>query len=218
MTDVYIVREEGHCLLHCDYSKDCHPDQEDGSSAFLITGLVSAIFMTMKQIGKEAIRTMRLGEKNFLYETSKGLIYILGTQSTLPETLGREILSKIKLAFEEQYGAIFRSDLVDLTIFEDFRPQIDTILEELSHRLDKQPSNKEKIATIQQYLSDMLGSAGEKMIQDHFFQQGQPRNIETKQDFEPLFSALLEDLSAFMDGGQAQQLIDELTALFSEEI
>jgi hypothetical protein len=173
--------------------------------------------MTTKQIGKEQIRTMRMGEKIFLYETSEQVIYILGTQQTLPETVGREILSRIKTSFLEHYGAILRSDLIDLDIFADFRTQVDAILAEISHGLDKPPSSEEKIALIQEYLSDMLGSAGDKMIQEHFFQKGRSKSIETEEDLERLFSALLDDLSAIMDKDQAHQLIRELHSLVSEE-
>ncbi|MHA2271621.1 MAG: hypothetical protein ACXACI_07145 [Candidatus Hodarchaeales archaeon] len=217
ITNVYIVRHEGHCLLHCDYSDKQRIDQDDQSADFLITGIISAIFMTTKQIGKEQIRTMRMGEKIFLYETSEQVIYILGTQQTLPETVGREILSRIKTSFLEHYGAILRSDLIDLDIFADFRTQVDAILAEISHGLDKPPSSEEKIALIQEYLSDMLGSAGDKMIQEHFFQKGRSKSIETEEDLERLFSALLDDLSAIMDKDQAHQLIRELHSLVSEE-
>lgn len=211
------MRQEGHCLLHCDYSDKQHINQDDQSADFLITGIISAIFMTTKRIGKEQIRTMRMGEKTFLYETSEQVIYILGTQKTLPETVGREILSRIKTSFLEKFGPILRSDLIDLDIFTGFRTQVDAILAEISHRLDKPPSSEEKITLIQEYLSDMLGSAGEEMIRDHLFPKGRPRSIETKQDFRSLFSALLEDLSVYMDKDQAQQLIKELNSLVLEE-
>ncbi|MHA2271620.1 MAG: hypothetical protein ACXACI_07140 [Candidatus Hodarchaeales archaeon] len=215
ITDVYVVNTAGISLFHRDYTGPQPVNKATGEDDQLLTGLISAIFMLAKQMGRENIRSMTMGEQNFFYEVSGELIYILGVQSDFPEVVAQEILSKVKNTFLNYYSTLSRAQAMDSDSYEELGAPFDAILEQArapsAHR-----SAADKIEEMQTFLEDIMGSAGPELLQTHL-KTKKFRKLETKEDWENLLSAFLTDLSVIMDEGQAQQLIEELKGMVLNE-
>lgn len=215
ISDAYVVNMAGISLFHRDYTGSQPVNKASSEDDQLLTGLISAIFLLAKQMGKENIRSMSMGEQNFFYGVSGELIFILGVHSDFPEPVAQEILSKIKKNFLDFYSTLSKVNAMDSDSYETLGPSIDAILDQ-ARVSPAGRSSAETITEIQEFLNDILGSAGTEMLQIHL-KSKKFRDIETTEDWGNLFSALLIDLSVIMDGGQAQELIEELRHIVFKE-
>ena len=120
---VWIIHKDGKCLLFREYAK-LNIDEQ------LFSGFLVAILAFSKEISNRQLKSLNLEDLTLYYKhnQSNKLIFVIAADSKEREPRVREKIDRIEEKFMLKYGEILPEWTGDISIFNNFEPELDSIL------------------------------------------------------------------------------------------
>ena len=120
---VWIIHKDGKCLLFREYAK-LNIDEQ------LFSGFLVAILAFSKEISNRQLKSLNLEDLTLYYKhvQSSKLIFVIAADSKEHESRVREKIDRIEENFMLKFGEILPEGAGDISIFKDFEPELDSIL------------------------------------------------------------------------------------------
>lgn len=183
---VWIIHKDGKCLLFREYEGLNINEQ-------LFSGFLVAILAFSKEISNRQLKSINLEDLTLFYknlEDSK-LIFVIAVDSKERESEIREKIDRIEEAFLRKYREILSEWNGEISIFNEFEPELDSLLNTHGIQLpfDLNFLNKTSFDTLIKKFSLIMGKKGKKEIE-----KGQSEKvIHTFGILENIFS-LMDDI------------------------
>ena len=154
------IHESGTVLFHRKY--------QTGSSTDIIlrSGLISALYNYATEVENDAIDVLQMSKVSLFFKKRKQpILFVFFIESTInPAWCEQEINQLIERFFKRFPELIWKRDIIDLTVFENFNADSDEILLALGKKIDLLLFLiGDGLLTEEEYLQEGLGSMGRKI-------------------------------------------------------
>ncbi|MDD1778031.1 MAG: hypothetical protein LUQ65_07655 [Candidatus Helarchaeota archaeon] len=159
---VWIIHKDGKCLLFREYA-ELNIDEQ------LFSGFLVAILAFSKEISNRQLKSLNLEDLTLYYKhnQSNKLIFVIAADSKERESRVREKIDRIEERFILKFGEILPEWSGDISIFSDFEPELDSILNTKGiqfHTFDLNFLSISSFENLVEKFSQLLGTKQKKEI------------------------------------------------------